>query len=159
MVFPTHVVSVAGLVLRQNNDVILVNNSRRGWEFPGGIVEEGEDLIAALIREIKEETGISVIVEKLIGVYSNIGIDLQYDNISKIPPKIIFDFQCRPELGNLRKSDEHVEVGYFSRSEVLSMISEPFIKVRVKNMLEFTGEIHYCAYTKNPFVIHKDCII
>ncbi len=37
---PVHFVSAAGLVYR-NGKVLLIRSARRGWEFPGGIVEQG----------------------------------------------------------------------------------------------------------------------
>ncbi|MFT8329565.1 MAG: NUDIX hydrolase [Oenococcus oeni] len=40
--------------------------------MPGGQVENGENLIDALKREVREESGIEIRVDKLIGVYSNI---------------------------------------------------------------------------------------
>ena len=40
------------------------------WAFPSGYVDRGEVVEAAAIREVKEETGIDVALEKLIGVYS-----------------------------------------------------------------------------------------
>jgi 8-oxo-dGTP diphosphatase len=39
-----HFVSVAGLVVNDKSEVLLVKNPRRGWEFPGGMVESGETL-------------------------------------------------------------------------------------------------------------------
>lgn len=69
---PKHIVAVAGLVRDARGWVLMVRSPRRDWEFPGGQVEEGEDLITALKREVQEETGVEVAVGALVGVYSNL---------------------------------------------------------------------------------------
>ena len=38
----THFVSVAGLVSNDNGEILLIKSPRRGWEYPGGMVEPGE---------------------------------------------------------------------------------------------------------------------
>ncbi len=38
----THFVSVAGLVSNDSGEILLINSPRRGWEYPGGMVEPGE---------------------------------------------------------------------------------------------------------------------
>ena len=53
-----HFVSVAGITVNDSNEVLAYrNNPQRGWEFPGGMVEQGESLQEALKREIFEESG------------------------------------------------------------------------------------------------------
>ena len=47
-------------------------SSIRGWEMPGGQVEKGESLKDAVIREIKEETGVEIEVIKNCGVFQNV---------------------------------------------------------------------------------------
>ncbi len=44
MIAPKHIVAVADLIMDAQNCVLMICSPRRGWEFPGGQVEEGEDL-------------------------------------------------------------------------------------------------------------------
>src|SRR5262245_61055762 len=59
---PRHIVGVSGLFFNRDGSVLLVKTERRDWECPGGQVELGEDLITALIRETREESGCEVAI-------------------------------------------------------------------------------------------------
>ena len=48
-----------GIVLNENNEIILVLNKLKYWAFPRGHIEKNENPLDAAIREIKEETGIT----------------------------------------------------------------------------------------------------
>jgi len=51
-------------MLFQGDNILMVNNSRRGgrtdWSTPGGVIDEGETVIEGLTREVREETGLAV---------------------------------------------------------------------------------------------------
>ena len=68
MILPSHIVAVGGITEDQEGNILLVKDHRGPWVFPGGQVEEGENLIDALVREVKEESGIEVEVSTLIGI-------------------------------------------------------------------------------------------
>ncbi len=99
MDFPRHIVAVAGLISDKNGAILLVRSPRRGWEFPGGQVEEGETLAQALEREVREEAGISISVDALVGIYSN----------TKQPTKVMFSFLGQWLEGELSTSSESLE--------------------------------------------------
>lgn len=154
MEFPKHIVAVGGLVTNGKGKVLLMRHPDRGWEFPGGQVNISEDLITALKREVKEETGINISVGKLVGIYQNIKAESVH-----IPTKIIFDFLCKKVSGGLKTSEESLEVEWFPRDKVLNMITHPVIHDRMKDMLNFSDKITFCVYSKNPYQIHKECYL
>ena len=143
MVHPQHIVAVSGLISHYDGKILLIRGPRRGWEFPGGQVEEGENLIEALQREIQEETGITASIGKLVGVYSNI----------KTPTKLAFGFLGNYVSGELATSDESLETEWVERHLALQRVSHPAIHDRLKDMLDFSGRVIYRAYTNAPYQV------
>lgn len=63
-------VRVTGVVI-EDDQILLLNqdtDTGRSWSLPGGKVEEGESLAGALVREMREETGVDVTVGRLLYV-------------------------------------------------------------------------------------------
>ncbi len=50
--------SAGGIIINEENDVVMVFTDTKSWQFPKGTVEEGEDYLKTAIREIEEETGL-----------------------------------------------------------------------------------------------------
>lgn len=140
---PRHIAAVSALIVHPDGRILLIKSPRRGWEFPGGQVEEGENLIEALKREIKEEAGVEVEVGRLAGVYSNI----------KPPSKVIFGFLAEYASGELKTSDESLETRWFDRQEALRRVSNAAIRGRLIDMLDFDGAPVYRVYSTNPYRI------
>lgn len=143
MNYPTHIVAVAGLITNAAQEILLIKSPKRGWEFPGGQVETGESLIDALQREILEESGIQAEIGALVGVYSNI----------TLPSKVMFGFLGKAIGGDLTTSAESLEVEWVARSQVLERISSPAIYDRMRDMLEFDGQVVYRVYQNPPYEV------
>jgi 8-oxo-dGTP diphosphatase len=64
---------VAALVfICKDHSLLLVKQNYGGqyWSLPGGVVEPGETIDQAAIREVKEETGLDIRLTRLVGLYS-----------------------------------------------------------------------------------------
>ncbi|MEL5954101.1 NUDIX hydrolase [Streptomyces sp. CLV115] len=65
---------MTGIVI-EDNEILLLDQDTdgpRSWSLPGGKVEEGETLAEALVREMREETGVEVEVGRLLYVCDNV---------------------------------------------------------------------------------------
>lgn len=138
---PQHIVAACGLVRDTNGHILMVNNTQRGWEVPGGQVEVGESLIDGLMREILEESGAIVTAGALACVYSNI----------KPPTKVIFGFLCDYVSGDLTPSDETPEVAWVKPEDALARVTHPAIIDRVRDLLVFDGRVKYRVYETDPY--------
>ncbi|MFO7651864.1 MAG: NUDIX hydrolase [bacterium] len=74
----------ADCIITVGGRVVLIErrNPPPGWALPGGFVDEGETVEAAVRREMMEETGLELDKLKLFGVYSDPRRDLRGDCIS-----------------------------------------------------------------------------
>ena len=59
-VTPSHTVGAQCLLECQGRLLLLRQHHRHGWTLPGGLVDRGEDATAAVIREVREETGLTI---------------------------------------------------------------------------------------------------
>lgn len=150
MIMPTHIVAAAGVVENDKGEILLVNTYHAGWVFPGGQVEVGENLIDAVIREIKEESGINVAVNKLFAISSNTGINKGYNGVKEVPTKVMMDFICTFVDGKLCTSDENSESCWVKKDKVLDMITAPAIRQRFQAYLNFNGNVQYLVYVTQP---------
>jgi ADP-ribose pyrophosphatase YjhB (NUDIX family) len=139
---PRHIVAVSGLVTGDDGRVLLVKTLSRGWEPPGGQVELGEDLVTALQREIAEESGCTVDVDRLVGVYSN----------TAPPEKVIFMFRCAWTGGAPRPSEETPEVGWFAPMEAVGLVTHPAEAARLRDALRHEAGVVYGVYRTRPYI-------
>ena len=119
-----HSVSVAGVVVDDQGRALLIQRRDNGhWEAPGGVLEQDEDIITGLRREVREETGLEVTPIALTGVY-------------KYMPRgiVALVFRCKAEAGTLRETDESTAFRWVTATEVGKLADEAFA-IRVQDAL------------------------
>lgn len=102
-------------VILEDERIVLVKRKnppfQDRWALPGGFVEYGETVEEAVRREVQEETGLDVKIEKLVGVYSDPGRDPRGHTVSVV-------FLCRPVSGLMDAGSDADEVRRFPLSKL-----------------------------------------
>src|SRR5713226_6688451 len=108
-----------GAIIIDNGRVLLVKRGHSPlageWSIPGGVLELGETLREAVIREAQEETCLTVETAELLGVYDRV---LRDDKGRTLYHFVLIDFLCRRVAGEPQAADDADEVGWFTLPEV-----------------------------------------
>src|SRR5258707_14692481 len=107
---------------REEKRVLLI---RRGqapllgeWSLPGGVLECGETLREATIREAREETGLILETGELLGVFERV---IRADDGRVRYHYVLIDFLCRPVSGELRAGSDATDARWFRREELQAL--------------------------------------
>jgi 8-oxo-dGTP diphosphatase len=138
--FPEVPLVGVGAIIIEDGRVVLVTRRhpplQAEWSVPGGVLEVGELVREAAIREAREETGLIVEPGELLGVYDRVlrdaGKRVQYHYV-------LIDFLCRRVTGDLAAASDAAEVRWFGREELaglglaedtMDVIGKGFAKVK-----------------------------
>jgi ADP-ribose pyrophosphatase YjhB (NUDIX family) len=80
------------------------------WDTIGGFLEEDEDALAALHREVLEETGLEVSVTDFVGAFSD-----RYGDGEDVPTVLNLVFEARLITGDPQPADDVTELAWFAR--------------------------------------------
>ena len=117
--YPDRPVVSVGAVVIEGQRVLLVKRGQEPlkgrWSLPGGVVEAGEELHAAVVREVREETGLDVQVGEVVDVLDRITrdgdgrIEFHY---------VIIDYLCQVAGGSLACASDADDAQWVERAEL-----------------------------------------
>lgn len=124
--YPERPVLGVGALILEGNRVLLVERGKEPlagyWSLPGGVVEPGERLEDAVIREVFEETGLHVATDAIATVFERIMPDC---NGACEYHYVLIDFYSTIVGGKLRPGDDSSRVEWFDVDALASMQMTP----------------------------------
>lgn len=122
---PRHSVSAAAAIVDEHGRVLAIRRrDNHRWEPPGGVLELEETIHAGLVREVREETGLTVEPGPLTGVYKNLERGV-----------VALVFRCAAPSGTAAPTAEASDVRWLERDEIPEHVDETYA-VRLLDALD-----------------------
>ena len=136
-------VAVCAVVFNEAGRVLMHRRSDNGlWAIPGGALETGETAEAAVVREVREETGYDVEALRLVGIYSDPKeTTVEYPD-GNTTSWVAILFECRIIGGAPRLSDETTEVAWHSPESLPNDIRKAHVP-RIRDALRKAESAFY----------------
>jgi ADP-ribose pyrophosphatase YjhB (NUDIX family) len=132
--------AASAIVVDQGGRILLIRRADNAlWSIPGGAMEIGERIAETAAREVREETGLQVEPEAIVGVYSNPQHVIEYAD-GEVRQQFSICFACRLVGGQLATSEESTEVGFFTPDEIQAMPMHESIRLRIRHYLEHRAQ-------------------
>jgi ADP-ribose pyrophosphatase YjhB (NUDIX family) len=105
------------------------------WALPGGGMDLGESIAEAAIREVAEETGLRVEITGLVGIYTDPGHVMAYDD-GEVRQEFSVCFHARPLGGELREDGTETKAAkWLDVSELDALDIHPSMRTRINDAL------------------------
>jgi ADP-ribose pyrophosphatase YjhB (NUDIX family) len=130
------VVGSSAVVTDTEGRILLQKRSDSGnWALPGGVMDIGETFAQSAIREVKEETGLDVRIDRLIGIYSDPCHVFAYDN-GEVRQEFSICLACAIVGGTLRVSSESTAVEFLAVADLADLQMHESIRIRIRDYLD-----------------------
>lgn len=124
--------------------VLMVRRADDGyWELPGGRVEVGESASVAVVREVAEETGVTIRVTGLAGVYSDPGHVLAYPCGNVYQQFAVCFHAFTPGSDARPDGDETSAVAWFDAEQATQLDMHPAMRQRLTDALAEPNRAHF----------------
>ena len=127
--YPTPKIDVRALILDKDNKVLLIEDPKtKSWSLPGGFADVGTSPVENVVKEVIEETGLSVSVSNLIAVYDT--NKSNPENSLTHYYKLVY--YCKRLSGNLTTSIETSSVQYFDIDQLPKLSTKRITEQQIR---------------------------
>ncbi|GAB3310740.1 NUDIX domain-containing protein [Hymenobacter humi] len=133
--------SVTAVVINDSAQILLISKVDNGlWALPGGAMELGESIRSSVIREVEEETGVRVEVTGLVGIYTDPGHVMAYDD-GEVRQEFSVCFHARPLSGEPREDGTETKAArWIDPTELPGLSIHPSMRRRIDAALAGRSE-------------------
>lgn len=124
--------AASAVIFDRRGRVLLQQRSDGGqWGLPGGKVEIGESVSDAVVREVREETGLRVSVRRLVGVYSSPALQVVRYPTGRVWHFVSICFECIVRGGRLTTCAETTALDWFPTGRLpVTILPNHVIRIR-----------------------------
>jgi len=128
--------SVVAIVTDRHGRLLLIHKTDNDlWALPGGGHEIGESIADTVVREVREETGYDVAVERVTGLYTNPAHLMAYDD-GEVRQQFSIAFRTRLVGGTPNTSSESRAVEWVEPTQLGKLDIHPSMRLRIQHALE-----------------------
>jgi ADP-ribose pyrophosphatase YjhB (NUDIX family) len=140
-----HIVPAVSVVVTNDADEILLiqRTDNDNWALPGGVVDIGESLPQAAIRETREETGIDCEITGLSGIYTDPGHVILYTSNGEVRQEFSIVLTARATGGEPTPSSESSQVRWIAPAGLDTYQMDASMRLRVR---------HYAEHRDRPYI-------
>ena len=132
------------IVVDADGQVLMIRRTDSGnYSLPGGVMELGESIAEAAIREAKEETGFDVAITGVIGIYSDPGHLIEYTSDGEVRQEFTTVFSAHLVGGKATLSSESSEVTWIDPKAIERVPMTESVRQRLR---------HHLAGGQAPFI-------
>lgn len=130
------VVGSSAVVVNSEGHVLLQQRRDSGnWALPGGTMDIGETLAQSILREVREETGFDVEIQRIVGIYSDPGHVFSYDD-GEVRQEFNICVACTITGGSLQVSEESTAVDFFAFEDTAGISIHDSVRIRIRDYLD-----------------------